>query len=191
MAAFIRYVAQRYGILIAFGISLDKRLRITVQKATSAIKNIDATLADITNYNETMDVDTVSKVFVKTGSGNVFAYYLLEDGTYGTDLAAGSRVNGRATAVYVKNDADADKAAGDVFSANKYNHCVEFEMIKESKLFDVKGFKLNDPIRLKTQTGGVYDTYISARSESSDRKTVGFKCGDMRISLTDKLKIGG
>lgn len=78
-----------------------------------------------------------------------------------------------------------------MFSANRYNHCVEFEILKESELFNVEELKLHDLVRLKTKTGGVYDTYISARSESSDRKTVGFKCGDMRVSLTDKLKMGG
>lgn len=112
MAAFIRYVAKRYGILMAFEFSSDKRLWVTVQKYTSTIKNIDATLADITNYNETMDVDIISKVFVKTGSGSVFTYYLFNDGKYNTDPLVGTRVNGRATAVYVKNDVDADKAAG-------------------------------------------------------------------------------
>lgn len=191
MAAFIRYAAKRYGILTSFEITTDKRVAVSVEKIMPITRNIDATLADILSYNETMDVDTVSKVFVKTGSGSVVAYYLFEDGTYSADPAAGTRTSGRVTAIYTNNDAEAGKAAGDVFSANRYNHCVEFEIIRNAKLFYVDALQLHTPLRLKTKTAGVYDTYISARSESSDRKTVGFKCGDMRVSLTDKLKKGG
>lgn len=191
LATFIRYIAKRYGVLTSFEVMRDKQLTMSIEKIVATTKKIDATLADIVNYNETMDVDTISKVYIKTGNGSIYTYYLFDDGSYSIDPLAGTRVPGRITSVYVENDADADKTAGDVFSANRYNHCVEFEILKESELFDVEGLKLHYPVRLRTQTGGVYDTYISARSQSSDRKTVGFKCGDMRISLTDKLKMGG
>lgn len=112
MAQFIRYVAKRYGIMTAFEISSDRRLLMSIQKAGPTTRNIDATLADVSSYNETMDADTVSKVFVKTGSGNVYSYYLFDNGVYDTDQAAGNRVQGRATAVYVDNDGMQKKRQG-------------------------------------------------------------------------------
>jgi hypothetical protein len=49
--------------------------------------------------------------------------------------------------------------------------------------------RLYDRAMVKTKTG-VYDTYISFKSRKSTTKTVLFKFGDARLTLTDKLKGG-
>jgi hypothetical protein len=125
---------------------------------------------------------------VKT-STDVRTYYLFDDGSYGTDPEAGTRVTGKVETVYIENTADAEKTAGDVFAKNKYSHLIEVEIISSSQLYNTRNMKLYDRAKVKTKTG-IYDTYISYIAKRSAAQTVLFKFGDAKLSLTDKLKGG-
>lgn len=138
--------------------------------------------------SETVVSERVSKVTVKTPAG-VTTYYLFEDGSFGTNPGAGNRMRGKTDTVYCENAADAEKTAGDVFAKNKFSHLIEAEIISESRLYDTVNMRLYDQALVRTKTG-VYDTYISFISRKSTTKTVLFKFGDVKLTLTDKLKGG-
>ena len=143
-------------------------------------------MADVISLNETVVSESVSKVSVKTPQ-RLETYYMFEDGSYGTDPNAGVRVQGRAETVYCEHDDDMPKTAGDIFAKNKYSHQIEAEIISLSKLYNTNHMRLYDKARGKTRTG-IYDTYISSRNQKSTAKTVLFKFGDAKLSLTDKMK---
>lgn len=184
---FLRYTASRHHIYTDFEIKANL-LNVNIENRDPPMRIIDATVADVFGLNETVVSECVSKVTVKTLAGAA-TYYLFDDGTYGTNPAAGTRVRGKADTVYCENATDAEKTAGDAFAKNKFSHLIEAEILECSKLYDVAGMRLYDRAMVRTKTG-VYDTYISFKSRKSANKTALFKFGDARLTLTDKLKGG-
>lgn len=185
--SFLRYAAKRHNIFTDFELT-SSALNVSIENRIPPTHIIDATVADVLSVSETVVSECVSKVTVKTSS-DVLIYYLFDDGSYGTNPAAGTRVAGKAETVYTENTADAEKTAGDVFAKNKYSHLIEAEMLLSSKLYAVNSMKLYDRAKVKTKTG-IYDTYISYIAKRSAAQTVLFKFGDAKLSLTDKLKGG-
>lgn len=184
---FLRYVALRHHIFADFEITADT-LDVSIENRIPPLHIIDATAADVINLTETVVSECVSKLTVKTPAG-ITTYYLFEDGSFGTNPEAGTRVRGKADTVYCENAEDVEKTAGDVFDKNKFSHLIEAEILTDSKLYDTVSMRLYDRARVKTKTG-VYDTYISYISRKSASKTALFKFGDARLTLTDKLKGG-
>jgi hypothetical protein len=184
---FLRYVALRHHIFTDFELTADA-LNVSIENRTPPLHIIDATAADVLNLTETVVSECVSKLTVKTPAG-VVTFYLFDDGTFGTNPGAGTRIPGKADTVYCENAEDAEKTAGDVFAKNKFSHLIEAEILTDSKLYDTVSMRLYDRARVKTKTG-VFDTYISYISRKSASKTALFKFGDARLTLTDKLKGG-
>lgn len=184
---FLRYAAGRYHIFTNFEITAEA-LHVSVENRIPPLWIIDATVADVLTLSETVVSECVSKVTVKTSAG-VTTYYLFEDGSFGTNPVADTRMRGKTDTVYCENAADAEKSAGDVFAKNKFSHLIEAEILSESRLYDTANMRLYDRALVRTKTG-VYDTYISFISRKSTAKTVLFKFGDARLTLTDKLKGG-
>jgi hypothetical protein len=184
---FLRYVASRYYIFMDFEMT-PNTLQVSIENRNPPLHIIDATVADVLSLNETVVSECVSKLTIKTSVG-VTTYYLFDNGTFGTNPVAGTRMRGKTDTVYCENSADAEKTAGDVFAKNKFSHLIEAEILTSSKLYDTGNMQLYDRALVKTKTG-VYDTYISFRSSKSTAKTVLFKFGDARLTLTDKLKGG-
>lgn len=184
---FLRYAAKRHNIFTDFDMT-STALNVYIENQTPPVHIIDATVADVLSVNETVVSECVSKVTVRTSS-DVLIYYLFDDGSYGNDPETGTRVTGKAETVYCENTVDADKTAEDVFARNKYSHLIEVEIISSSKLYNTGKMMLYDRAKVKTKTG-VYETYISYKAKRSATKTVLFKFGDAKLSLTDKLKGG-
>lgn len=184
---FLRYAAGRYHIFTEFEITANS-LSVNIENRNPPLRVIDTTVADVLNLNETVVSECVSKITLKT-SADVTTYYLFEDGSYGTNPGAGTRVRGKADTVYCENAADAEKTVGDVFAKNKFSHLIEAEILSDSKLYDTEKIRLYDRALVRTKTG-VYDTYISSKSRKSAAKTALFKFGDAKLTLTDKLKGG-
>jgi len=184
---FLRYVALRHHIFTDFELTADA-LYVSIENRSPPRHIIDATAADVLSLNETVVSECVSKLTVKTPAV-ITTYYLFEDGSFGTNPEAGTRVRGKADTVYCENAEDVEKTAGDVFAKNKFSHLIEAEILSESRLYNAAGMRLYDRALVRTKTG-VYDTYISYISRKSASKTALFKFGDARLTLTDKLKGG-
>jgi hypothetical protein len=184
---FLRYAAKRHHIYTGFELTPES-LNVSIENRTPSLHIIDATVADVFNVTETVGSECVSKVTVKTPEG-VQTFYLFADGSYGIDPLAGARVVGKADTVYCENPEDARKTAGEVFAKNRYDHLIEAEIISGSKLYDVSNMRLYDRAKVKTRTG-IYDSYISYKGTKSTARTVLFRFGDAKVSLTDKLKGG-
>ena len=184
---FLRYVANQHHIFTDFEITADS-LNVSIENRIPPQRMIDATVADVLTLSETVISECVSKVMVKTSAG-VTTYYLFEDGSYGTNPGAGTRMPGKTDTVYCENAVDAERTVGDVFAKNKFSHLIEAEILLESRLYDTVNMRLYDRALVRTKAG-VYDTYISFISRKSAAKTVLFKFGDAKLTLTDKLKGG-
>lgn len=184
---FLRYAAKRHSIFADFELTADG-LNVALENRAPPLNIVDATVADVLNVSETVVSECVSKLMIKT-SADTFTYYLFDDGTYGTDPAAGTRMQGKADTVYCEKAEDAEKTAGDVFAKNKFSHLIETEILSNSKLYDTAKMRVYDRAIVKTKSG-VYDTYISYISRKSTAQTVLFKFGDAKLTLTEKLRGG-
>lgn len=184
---FLRYVAIRHQIFTDFQLTPNS-LNVTIDRRVPPIRVIDATVADVLFLSEIVVSECVSKVTVKTTSSSV-TYYLFNNGTFGTDPNAGTRLTGKVDTVYCENPSDVVQTASDIFSKNQFSHLIEMEITSGSKLYETANMKLFDRALIRTKSG-VYNSYISFKGLRSTSKSVLFKFGDARLALTDKLKGG-
>lgn len=144
-------------------------------------KDLKPILIDLNGFNstkheETFDTDITTKVIVLTSSQS-YTLYLTNDRTTTTDSS--KRAIGKATTEYTENYKDAPSEALSALQQNAYNHNIKFNLYKEY-------IPLYTPIKIKTRSGTIYDTYISSISLSQNGY-ISYECGNIRTSFIDKL----
>lgn len=184
---FINNCTQNYGIVYDFEI-VNKRLKITIRNIEEEeTQLIDTKVSDISSYKEIFKTNVVAKVTVVCPQ-NTYEYFLLNDRTVSSDINAENRAVGDIEVIYEEEPENAQEAALNIFRSNSYSHLIEFNINKNSKLYDVSKFKIGSLVRIKNKTGDVIDTYISAITINKDNPIYSFKTGNIRINFLDKLK---
>ena len=103
-------------------------------------------------------------------------YYLHSDGTYNsTDT---DRVTGEWVLITTTDDGEAE-AVADTFAKSAYSHLVTF--------YSDRVFDFYDGLQIRTKAGRVLQSYVSGIKKSMKRGTL-YKSGELRVTLTDKLK---
>lgn len=180
-------IKERYDINLDYEFNDDK-LNITIYKDETDTLEVDATVEDIITYQEVYSVDAIAKVTVLSKeTGNTFNYYLLTDRTTTEDKNDPNRAKGKIEVVTCEEDVDARQAALDAFKANSYQHNIELTITKDSKVFNEKDFIVGRELRIKTKENGIYETFISGIKKKNDSNIYIVTCGNMRITLLDKL----
>ena len=183
---YITNCSQNYNIVYKFRIE-QGRLKMTILKQEEEIKLVDTTVTDIANYTEVFETNVVAKVIVKTNA-NIFNYFLLSDRTITTDINNQNRAIGSIKTVYTEKDEDAKQTAQNEFKSNSYEHLVQFDINKDTKIFDIKNWKVGTPIKIRTKNNIVVESYISAISMKKGSKFYSIKTGNIRINFIDKIK---
>lgn len=128
----------------------------------------------------THDRDIISKVSViHTDTGNTAMNYYLKSNGAITPIAPNDRVPGKWVSVPYNADEAVMATARKEFEKNRDTHKIEFRS-KEK-------FDLLDPVTMRM--GGDIETYpiTCIRKSSADDRYL-YTCGDMPITLTDKVK---
>ena len=99
-----------------------------------------------------------------------------------------NRVFGSNEVISVEKEDDAPSEALNVMKGNRYNHLVEFNIFKKSNLMNISDLEIGTPILIKTDDE-IYESYISAINIDNSN-FIGFKSGNLRVTLIDKLKKG-
>ena len=170
---------QNYNITYKFSVS-NTKLRITIKKEELSKQLIDVFAHNISNYTEVFETKVVSKVKVLTKEEGSYTLYLLNDRTTSTDKNNVNRADGETQIVYTEKMEDARQMALDVFKQNSYKHMISFGMIN-------KYMQVGTPIAIKTKKSIIFDTYISAVRITKSNKFYNYTCGNIRITLVDKL----
>lgn len=166
---------------------LKMRLKIDVGYEEKAEKMIDTTLPEVTNYNKVKEENITAKVTVYIRENQTeYNLYLKSDRTTTTNKNDPDRVFGAIEVISVETAEEAPNEALNVMKGNRYNHLVEFNIYKNSQLMDISQLEIGTPILIKTDDD-VYESYISAININNSN-FVGFKSGNLRITLIDKLK---
>ena len=183
---FVTNCTQNYNIILEFSIN-NKRLKLKIYKESAKTKNVDATLADITNYTELFEKNVTAKVTVLCKDKSEHNWFLKSDRTVTDNINDENRAFGDIEVVYTEKVEDAYQTALNEFKSNTYKHMITFDLYKNSKIINVNDLKIGTPINIKTKNNILLNTYISAINDYGGN-FVAFTTGNMRINFIDKLK---
>lgn len=185
---FINNCTQNYGIVYDFEV-LNGRLKIKIKNIESIGEEIiDTNVSDILNYVETFQTKVISKVTVLCKDNTEHSYFLLNDRTTTENINAENRAVGDMEVIYEEETEDAKEAALTIFRNNSYSHLIQFDINKNSTLYDVKNWRIGTLLKIKNKTGEIIDTYISAITIKKDNPIYSIKTGNIRINFLDKIK---
>lgn len=183
---FVTNCTQNYNIILEFSIN-NKRLKLKIYKESAKTKNVDATLADITNYTELFEKNVTAKVTVLCKDKSEHNWFLKSDRTVTDNINDENRAFGDIEVVYTEKVEDAYQTALNEFKSNTYKHMITFDLYKNSKIINVNDLRIGTPINVKTRNNIILNTYISAINDTGGN-FITFTTGNMRINFIDKLK---
>jgi hypothetical protein len=183
---FVTNCTQNYNIILEFSIN-NKRLKLKIYKESAKTKNVDATLADITNYTELFEKNVTAKVIVLCKDKSEHNWFLKSDRTVTDNINDENRAFGDIEVVYTEKVEDAYQTALNEFKSNTYKHMITFDLYKNSKIINVNDLRIGTPINVKTKNNILLNTYISAINDTGGN-FITFTTGNMRINFIDKLK---
>lgn len=184
---FMTNCTQNYNIAYDFQV-INKRLKMIIYKSEETEDLVDANVDDISGYYEKFETNVVSKVTVLTEDGTESNYYLLVDRTTTQNKDDENRAIGDIAVIFEQNPENVQEAALNQFKSNSYSHLIEFNINISSTLFDVESWHIGKPIKIKSKSNNVINTYISALTRKKNAKIWKIKTGNIRITLLDKLK---
>lgn len=184
---FMTNCTQNYNISYNFNV-VDGRLKMTIYKLEETEELIDTNISDVSEYYETFEKNVIAKVTVLSEDGTKYDYFLLNDRTITTNKDDENRTVGDITVVYESNTDNIKEAAENQFKSNSYSHLIQFNININSTLYDVKNWHIGMPVKIKSKSNNVINTYISAITRKINSKIWIIKTGNIRITLLDKLK---
>ncbi len=185
---FINNCTQNYNIIYTFTIK-NGRMKIEIENIENKdIEIIDTNVSDITNYTEIFRTNVIAKVTVLCEDKTISDFFLLNDRTTTTNKDAENRAVGDTTVIYETETANARQSALNVFKSNSYSHLIQFNINKNSTLYDIKRWQIGTLVKIKNKTNDIIDTYISAITINKGNPIYTIKTGNIRIAFLDKLK---
>lgn len=185
---FLADVREYNGIFLEFEF-LEGKLVIRIGKNSSDILNIDTTVMDVISCRENYKVDPISKIIVLSKESKIqFSFFLKTDMTITTDPLDGERAKGKADIITCEKDKDAFQKAEDTFHKNSYQHNIVFEVVNYSQVLPIEQLEVGKSVIIKTKNNGVYRTYISGIERKTNSNITVVTCGNMKITLLEKLR---
>lgn len=160
-------------------------LRVDVEARDSAIHNIDFSDSSYVLVSETYSNNSPAMVVCCVWYEDTIElvqtkWYVYADGTVSTDIPdEEDRVSGIRKVIYVSDTDDQEDKVLDEVAKYKYSHKIEFSTTREMDFYDLLHIRLN---------GRVLNSYISSVRVKSDSNRFFYTSGEMRTSLTDKIK---
>lgn len=167
--------------------TLGDKLIMRIGKRNSGTKKIDLSDKSYFLINENYTNEMVGRVTTHNPNELVdYArdWFLKTDGTIAgpgvEDMPDEvDRVNGKHKTIKIDDNNLSYEKAQDIFEKNKYSHRIEFSTERELDFYDLLQLRIN---------GRVLNSYISSVRVKSDSNRFFYTSGEMRTTLTDKLK---
>lgn len=163
------------------------RLKLEICRQDSNIQNIDANLADITEYTEIFEKNVTAKTTIICEDKSEHSWYLKNDRTVTDNKNDEDRACGNIEVAYTAKVEDAYQTALDIFKSNSYKHMIKFKLNTRTKLYNIENLNIGALVNIKTQNNLMLKTYISA-IEYSNYNFITFTTGNIRMNFIDKLK---
>ena len=178
---------KRQGTTLDFVMMADG-IKILI---TNPINEGTQKILDLSKLNvisEEQQGESVGRVSTRnTSNSTSIHYYGYTDGSFSTNDSVGgkTRLHGRYEWIVGDTAATLVDSAESAFAENKYNHLIEFSA--PSTILG-QTLRLNDWVKVKGRNGTIYNSYISCVTATSNSKLINYKTGNLRVSLTDKLR---
>lgn len=184
-------IKEQYGIFLDFEFTKTK-LNISVYKKEQAEMQIDTTITDVDSCKETYEIKALSKLNVlwenlTTQEKTMRQFYLHSNRTI-SEIDA-DRVEGTVSSLFVAMETEEEmiQAVYNEFKSNSYSHLIEADIFANSKLYPLNELYVGHEVKIKT-SAGIKESIISGISFTDDSNSVSVKFGNLKVSLTDKLK---
>lgn len=184
-------IKEQHGIFLDFDFT-KTTLNVVISKKEQSAMQIDTTITDIDNCKETYEVKALTKLNVlwknlTTNAEETRTFYLHSNRTISE--VDEKRVEGTTSSMYVEYETEEEmlQAVYDEFKSNSYSHLVEADIYSNSRLYPKKELYVGHEVKIKT-FAGVKESIISGISYDNTSNAISVKFGNLKVSLTDKLK---
>lgn len=185
---FISYCRQYYDIYVCYNVLADG-IQIVIKKIEKPLLNIDCTIQDVVNFNETFSNEILSRITVISEETlTKTTYYLKKDKSITIDIDDVDREEGTIKTISCSKDINMLQEAIDEFNRNKYKHNIVFDLSKNNKLIEFNDIYTGRKVKVKTRKGDIYESFISKIEFDVVEEFYHVTLGDLKVTLTDKLK---
>lgn len=188
---YIGNIKEQYGIFLDFEFT-KTNLNINIYKKEQTPIQIDTTLTDIDYCKEVYEIEALSKLNVKwfnttTEEETLRCFYLHTNRT--VSEADENRVEGNVSSLYISAETEEEmlETVADEFRSNSYSHSIEANIFAKSKIYPIEELYVGHEVTIKTMAG-IKKSIISKASFSDESDVVAIKFGNLKVTLTDKLK---
>lgn len=180
-----------YGIFIDFNFSTSG-IEIAIEKKAQDNLDIDTGITDVTVANEVYSISALTKLTVLWDNGTASStrqFFLKTDRTITEDIADPDRAKGSSNAIYsvAETEDEMIEEAQNQFTSNSYQHKVEFDVLRTSKLIPEGQLYVGHKCRAKTKNG-IKDSMITGIIKVNNSSIISVTLGQLKITLIEKLK---
>lgn len=184
-------IKEQYGIFLDFEFT-KTGLNISVYKKDQSVMQIDTTITDVDNCKEKYEIKALAKLNVLwhnllTETEEMRYFYLHSNRTISEVNA--DRIEGTVSSLYVAMETEEEmlQAVYNEFKSNSYSHLIEADIFANSKLYPIEELYVGHEVKIKTAVG-IKESIISGITSSDASDAISVKFGNLKVSLTDKLK---
>lgn len=184
-------IKEQYGIFLDFEFT-KTNLIINIHKKNQTALNIDTMLTDVDTCQETYEIKALTKLSVlwddlTNGTQQMRHFYLHTNRSVSEEDK--NRVDGKISSIYLATETEEEmlEAVTNEFRSNSYSHLIEADIFAYSKIYPLEELYAGHKVTIKT-SAGIKESIISGISFSNDSDVVSVKFGNLKVTLTDKLK---
>lgn len=179
----VRKAWQSYGIRTIFS-ATNTGIGVTITTATGNLRIIDLSQPNIKVISDYRQDSTVGVVVCYcTENGASSTWYLLQDGTVTDTYTDAGRVSGVTTVVEASTEADITDAVAGALANNEYSQEIEIRAEPEALALE-----MYDRARVRTQSGEVLETYVSAIQRNMGQTAITYTLGNVRKKISIQVK---
>lgn len=182
--SYIAKVRRLHDVFMTFTVS-RKYLDAKLARKVIPLRQIDFSDQDlrIEPNGETFSETNVGKIrSIAEDTGEIKDWYLLGDGTITNSYTEQNRIKGDWIIIKVNKAEDVADSVKNEFKKNTYSHKILFSVPKEKTRYNFYDDLL---IALGNRR---FRSYIAAVRIQSSNDRIFYQCGELRTTMTDKLK---
>lgn len=195
MEQFIYDCYEQYGVIVEFEVNVEGNNYIRIFTPTYTQITVGNNQNAITNLSPITTVEETNKLIIFNKDGTYRTTFIArKDGEIVEEPVLNADRFEIVNTKIVKSSSEDDSDNEDLIASNlpqkMYNHLLSFSLNAENDLYDWKDFKLGMPLHIFIDNT-YFDTVLTHReiihNENQNIKEIRFKCGFVRVSLTDTL----
>ena len=192
LCTYIGNALTTYGIFIDFEFT-KTGINILLEKKAQEKLDIDTVnVTDVTVANEVYSISALTTLTVLWDNGTTNTtrrFFLKTDRTITEDVDDPDRAKGSSSAIYTAAETEDAmiQEAKNQFTSNSYQHRVEFNVLKTSKLIPENQLYIGHKCRAKTKNG-IKNSMITGITRTNNSNIISVTLGQLKITLIEKLK---